>query len=140
MTDETILAQANLKCTAPRLAMLRFLRENSRPVTAEEVAQTLGTAAHVSTVYRFLGTLTKKGLLLREMHQDGVARYRFAHEKHGHMLTCRVCHHSVDLPNCPLTQMQQQLEKQTGYRIMGHLLEFTGVCPACAEKTEAARR
>lgn len=138
MTGERILAQAKLKCTEQRLAMLKFLEENGQPVTAEDVARALGSAAHVSTVYRFLGTLADKGLLLREIHQDGVARYRFAHEKHGHMLTCRVCHHSVDLPDCPLTQMQRQLEQQTGYRIMGHLLEFTGVCPACAEKTETA--
>ncbi len=138
MTGERILAQANLKCTEKRLAMLDYLARSHHPVTAEEVAQHIGAAAHVSTVYRFLGTLVEKEMLLREIHQDGIAYYQLPQSRHCHMLTCRNCRRSVNLPHCPLTGLQQQLERQTGYHITGHLLEFTGVCPTCAkkEKTE----
>lgn len=140
MTGERILAQAKLKCTEKRLAMLDFLACSHHPVTAEEVAHHIGATAHVSTVYRFLGILVEKDMLLREIHQDGIAYYQFPQPHHCHLLTCRVCHHSVHLPECPLTQMEQQLEQQTGYHITGHLLEFMGICPSCAAKEKNIRK
>lgn len=132
MTAERILTSLHLKCTSKRRAILDFLSGSVAPVTAEEVANHIGEAAHVSTVYRFLGTLVEKGLLIREIHQDGIAYYLFPQPHHHHVLTCRLCHRSVQLPDCPLAQMEQQLEVQTGFHITGHLLEFMGVCPTCA--------
>lgn len=134
MTGEQILVRAKLKCTEKRLAMLDYLAHRRHPVTAEEVAQHIGAAAHVSTVYRFLGTLAEKGMLVREIHQDGIAYYQLPQPNHCHLLTCRVCHRSVHLPHCPLTGLEEQLQQQTGYHITGHLLEFMGVCPTCAAK------
>ncbi len=136
MTAERVLTSLHLKCTAKRMAILEFLSSSDMPVTAEEVATHIGEAAHVSTVYRFLGILVEKGLLIREIHQDGIAYYQFPHPHHHHVLTCRLCHRRVELPDCPLAQLEQQLEVQTGFHITGHLLEFMGVCPTCSAQQE----
>jgi Fur family ferric uptake transcriptional regulator len=43
----------------------------------------------------------------------------------------------ADAPIAPLNQIEDELYTTTVYEIIGHNLEFTGLCPAC--KKEAAK-
>jgi Fur family ferric uptake transcriptional regulator len=51
--------------------------------------------------------------------------------EHHHHLVCSQCGRAVDFTNCDLGQLEQQLSKETGFNIEGHLLEIYGRCPEC---------
>jgi hypothetical protein len=42
-----------------------------------------------------------------------------------------------DAPIAPLNQLENELYGSTVYTIIGHRLEFTGMCPTCAGKVDA---
>lgn len=89
---------------------------------------------NLSTVYRTLNTLTEKGILLRSVRQDGKAYYEFAEKDHAHRLICKLCGKVIPIDTCPLRELEETLQKKTGFQITGHSLEFTGLCPECHEK------
>jgi Fur family ferric uptake transcriptional regulator len=37
----------------------------------------------------------------------------------------------ADFTDCDLCELEQRLARETGFRIEGHLLEFTGRCRNC---------
>ena len=38
------------------------------------------------------------------------------------------------LENCPIHEVEEKIEKETGFIIKGHSFEFTGICPDCQKK------
>ena len=131
-----LLKQMELKTTKKRRLLLFLLQGESRPMTAEELHEkaSLLLPMNLSTVYRTLHALTEKKLLLRSVRQDGKAYYTLYRDSHSHRLTCDTCGKVVPVDTCPLGELEESLSEKTGFRITGHLLEFTGLCPQCAEK------
>ena len=136
--EQNILKKAELKSTKKRQMLLFLLQKQARPMTAEELHEQANNILpmNVSTVYRTLNTLTDKGILVRSVRQDGKAYYALAKKDHYHRLVCDLCGKVIPIDTCPLSELEESLENKTGFRITGHSLEFTGLCPECAEKTE----
>ena len=109
-----------------------------QPMTAEELHELANNILpmNVSTVYRTLNTLTEKGILHRSVRQDGKAYYSLPKKDHYHRLVCDLCEKVIPIDTCPLSELEETLQANTGFRITGHSLEFTGLCPECAEKTD----
>ncbi len=131
---QQILKRAGLKSTRQRIGVLKLLKQAAKPLTAEELYDSAEdkTQINLSTVYRTLGTLTEKGVLLKTPGQDGKAYYQLNNSAHRHQLTCSVCHRVVLIESCPLEELGRRLSKTTGYTITGHSFEFIGICPSCA--------
>ncbi len=129
-----VLRDAGLKSTKQRLCILELLARSARPLTAEELYQEVGDSGqmNLSTVYRTLGSLTEKGVLLKTPGQEGRAYYQLNNSAHRHQLSCLVCHKVVLIDSCPLEELGRRLSRSTGYIITGHSFEFTGICPNCA--------
>lgn len=135
--EQNILKKAELKSTKKRQMLLFLLQKQARPMTAEELHEQANNILpmNVSTVYRTLNTLTDKGILVRSVRQDGKAYYALAKKDHYHRLVCDLCGKVIPIDTCPLSELEESLENKTGFRITGHSLEFTGLCPECTEKT-----
>ena len=135
--EQTILKSASLKSTKKRQLLLFLLQQQARPMTAEELYEAASPILpmNVSTVYRTLNTLTEKGILLRSVRQDGKAYYTLPRKDHFHRLVCDLCGKIIPIETCPLSELEETLQAKTGFRITGHSLEFTGLCPECNEKT-----
>ncbi len=87
-----------------------------------------------ATVYRTLKILTKLELIC-ELHAGGSCRsYTISAPGHHHHLICSRCGTVVDFPGFGLGEMEQNLSKDTGFRIDGHLLEFIGLCQTCQKE------
>ena len=136
--EQNILKKAELKTTKKRQLLLFLLQKQARPMTAEELHETANNILpmNVSTVYRTLNTLTEKGILIRSVRQDGKAYYALPKKDHHHRLVCDLCGKVIPIDTCPLSELEENLQEKTGFRITGHSLEFTGLCPDCAEKTD----
>lgn len=139
---EECLKKAGLKATRQRLALLEEMKKaGGRALTAEELYEILRPATGMdrSTVYRCLAALENHGLVERMDRRDGSACYCLAGQEHRHLLMCIRCHKTVVIPCCPLHQMEHSVSSATGFIMLKHTLELTGICPECAGKTANGR-
>jgi Fe2+ or Zn2+ uptake regulation protein len=52
--------------------------------------------------------------------------------EHHHHLICRSCGKVRDFQEDEaLEKLARELERRTAFKVQGHRLEFTGVCPEC---------
>ncbi len=132
--ERDILKSVELKTTKKRKIILSILERARAPLTPEEIFEeaTRYTSMSFSTVYRCLGALTDKKVLLKQIRQDGKTYYQFNNQSHKHLLVCSICGEIIPIDDCPLHELELMLNDKTGYVITGHSLEFSGVCPECA--------
>lgn len=135
--ERDLLKKAALKATKQRQLLLFLLQKQNRPMTAEELHEAAQDILpmNVSTVYRTLNTLTEKDILIRSVRQDGKAYFALPQKDHHHCLICDLCGKKIPIDTCPLSELEERLQAETGFRITGHSLEFIGLCPDCANKT-----
>lgn len=133
--NENILKSTDLKTTKSRLAILKILDKSSEPMTAEDIHSLVVKEVNMSlsTTYRTLGTLAEKGILLKNLSQDGKTYYQINNHQHKHQLVCTLCSETVPIEDCPLTTLEENLTQKTGFVITGHSLEFLGICPKCTD-------
>ncbi len=129
--------------TMPREAILGLFSQTSRHMTAKEVYADLFKmypGIGLATVYRTLDLLVRAGLLNRFTSGDGQNRYEFkAGEKkeHHHHLTCLQCGKVIDYSDFMEEEMelvkktQEALSKRHRFRLLGHNIEFYGLCEKC---------
>ncbi len=136
--EESLLKSADLKATKKRQLLLSILQRENRAMTAEELHERAADdlPMNLSTVYRTLNTLTEKGILSKTLRKDKKAYYALEHHDHHHRLVCSVCKKTIDVDSCPLRELEEDLEQKTGFRITGHTLEFSGICPFCQKALE----
>lgn len=127
---------AELKNTKQRGAILHFLENSPDPVSAEDIYVLLRPSfpqLALSTVYRNLERFTAAGVLQKINFEDGVIRYALA-KGHDHYLICTGCSKKIRLDDCPLSPLEIQLAKATGFEIERHSLTIYGKCPDCQRK------
>jgi Fe2+/Zn2+ uptake regulation proteins len=130
---------AAFKNTKQRGAMLELLKHSAEPMSAEEIFASLRdeySTLALSTIYRNLERFAESGLLSKDVFNDGVVRYSLTEEHHGHYLVCTQCSNKIKIDDCPLTCLEQGLERDTGYEIEGHTLTIYGKCPECLRREQ----
>ena len=125
-----------MKNTKQRQAILCLLAQSHGPLTAEDIFQSLRDSCPslaLSTVYRNLERFCAEGLVKKESPNDGIIRYTSGRE-HGHYLVCTECDRRIRLDSCPLSEIEQELARKTGFEIDGHSLTIYGKCPDCLHR------
>lgn len=140
--DADVLKSVSMKATKKRIMILESLRTSPSPVTAEDIYEKLSQSLDISlsTVYRALNAMSDKGIIIKAVRQDGKTYFHFNDHQHKHELICSVCHRSVDVEDCPFDEISRKIAQKTGFVITGHNMEFTGICPNCAGKTDRRER
>ena len=99
------------RMTRHRRVILEVLRRTRKHPTAEElyilVRRRLPRVS-LATVYRNLEVLSEQGLIR--------------------------CGRVEDVPAEPASHLERQVRRRSGWQVMGHTLEFFGLCPACRAK------
>lgn len=133
---EILLRQHDMKVTKTRIRILEVLEEADGPMDVETIYQEIKKSGKISlaTVYRTVEILCDMGILLRNLNYEGTARYQYNRHKHTHQLTCTRCKKAIVIDDCPIDKVIDKLKKETGFRITGHMVEVTGICPDCLEK------
>lgn len=86
----------------------------------------------LATVYRNLEALAAAGLI-RKL-ETGTQERRFDGELQAHYhLHCLNCGRLDDVPLPPQTELNQLVAAQSNYQVLGHHLEFFGLCPDCRQ-------
>jgi Fur family ferric uptake transcriptional regulator len=84
-----------------------------------------------STVFRAVGHLEAAGSLRRVELGDGKARYEAAGAHHEHV-RCESCGAVGEVPGCVVDDALPRVQKATGFRVTGHQILFSGLCPECS--------
>lgn len=128
------LAEASLRRTRPRLAVVGALIEAHRPLSQEEIAEALGGAApNKVTIYRALEALLEAGLVHRAFVRHRTWRFELADN-----CSERQCHPHFTCTSCGRTSCLMELRaplvarRYSGYQIRRQRIELEGLCPTCA--------
>lgn len=131
---DNILTRQGCKNTKSRRAVILALENAGSPLAVEEIfiiIKELGASINISTVYRVLDLMERKGLVNKTLMVDGKARYELTGDGHKHHLICTNCHRMIPIDMCPLEKLEEDVVKKTNFDITGHKLELYGVCPEC---------
>mgnify|MGYP001795692672 FL=1 len=84
----------------------------------------------LATVYRSLEALKLEGLVQVRTLTNGEALYSLV-KQDKHHLTCLQCGRSIPIQQCPVHQLESELETSQNFKIFYHTLEFFGLCDKC---------
>lgn len=128
-----------MRMTKQRSLILDVLRSENTHPTADviyEMVRKKMPKISLGTVYRNLEILTAIGEIQTLELSGSQKRYDGIANKHYH-IRCLHCDRVDDAPIAPLQRLEDELYESTVYTIMGHRLEFVGLCPECSKNAEA---
>jgi Fur family ferric uptake transcriptional regulator len=142
--DSAVLDDAGLRPTRQRLAILRAVASQGKPVTAQELyARLRGPRGGpgLATVYRTLRSLSEAGVLRTFPAGEGEAAYRLCEPGHHHHLICERCGHVVEIPSCEVEEWAAGVAERRGFVATHHQADIFGLCAGCrAARSRRDRR
>lgn len=133
-----LLKRYGLKITKGRVAILAVLSGTDKSIGADaifEECRNNGVDINLSTVYRALELFVEKGIVDKFALKEGMCSYKLKGEEHKHLLKCNVCNKEVQVP-CPMRQIEEIVQNETGFTLTKHNLVMTGVCEECSKHTK----
>jgi Fur family ferric uptake transcriptional regulator len=119
--------------------IMQVLKTLKRAISAQDLYielrkrnQNMGLA----TVYRSLEALKLQGEVQVRTLPNGESLYGSIHRDQHH-LTCVNCGTSIPIAECPVHQLEEQLEQSHQFKVYYHTLEFFGLCDRCQLSQEA---
>lgn len=133
MESNDFLKSKDIKVTKGRIEILYILKNAENSLSAEKIYQISrekNININLSTVYRTLELFEEKQITEKIALTDGVFAYKLKRKTHRHHLTCDVCHKEIDIP-CPMSQVEEMVQSETGFTLTEHDLIMKGVCKEC---------
>ena len=113
--------------------IMAVLKSSKRAMSAQDLyielrkrKQDMGLA----TVYRSLEGLKLQGEVQVRTLSNGESVYSLI-QSDRHHLTCVNCGISIPIDECPVHDLERQLEKSHQFKVYYHTLEFFGLCDRC---------
>ncbi len=135
------LKSKGYKLTPQRETTIRVLLEHEKDhLSAEEVfllVKERFPEIGMATVYRVLDLLNELQIVQKVNFGDGAARFdlRAANSPHlHHHLICTRCGSVEEIMEDWLVALEKRVEREYGFTVTDHRLDFQGVCSACQAK------
>ena len=127
--------QANgYRITDSRRAVVAVLAAAEQALLANEIYD-LARAHHdklgLVTVYRTLEKLEDLDYVQQVHRPDGTHAFLPAFDGHQHLLMCENCGRVEVFDGDDLGDFSRRLERESGFEIHDHWLQFTGLCADC---------
>jgi Fur family transcriptional regulator, ferric uptake regulator len=126
------------KITNVRKEVVVMFSQADKPLTAKELhkaLKTIGLSVNKTTVYRELQFLTDEGYLVEVHLNPKEASYESTDLIHHHHLICEICGKIDNVTNCLAEELETDVLKKKGFKIVRHSLEFYGTCADCSKKS-----
>jgi len=114
-------------------------RDLERHMTADEIYEAVRRKLpriSLGTVYRNLEILAELGAIQKLELTGSVKHFDGNPSRHYH-IRCMHCGRVDNAPVAPLQQIEDKLYGATVFTIIGHRLEFEGLCPRCSQEAAA---
>ncbi|AFZ59272.1 transcriptional repressor [Anabaena cylindrica FACHB-243] len=113
--------------------ILTLLKNIKQGISAQDMyielrnrSQNMGLA----TVYRSLEALKLEGKVQVRTLANGEALYSLT-QQDKHHLTCLQCGISIPIHQCPVHELEIELQSSHKFKVFYHTLEFFGLCNQC---------
>ncbi|MDZ8029124.1 MAG: Fur family transcriptional regulator [Nostoc sp. SerVER01] len=113
--------------------ILNLLKTIKKGISAQDIYVELRNSNQgmgLATVYRSLEALKLEGMVQMRNLANGEALYSLT-QQDKHHLTCLQCGISIQINQCPVHNLEDQLEANHKFKIFYHTLEFFGLCSQC---------
>ena len=127
--------QRNTRQRQVILEELRRLESHPTAVALHTVVRRRLPKISLGTVYRNLDLLARTGVIQKLELAGAETRFDGNVARHDH-LRCVRCGRVDDVSAAPLDLPGGKTDDWGGYEILGHRLEYYGVCPQCAGREE----
>ncbi|MEH1769900.1 MAG: Fur family transcriptional regulator [Nostoc sp.] len=123
--------------------IFNLLKNIKKGISAQDIYVELrntNQSMGLATVYRSLDALKLEGMVQVRNLANGEALYSLA-QQDKHHLTCLQCGVSIPIHQCPVHDLEDQLETSHKFKVFYHTLEFFGLCNQCQvnQATEIAQ-
>ncbi len=122
-----------VKRTRSQERILNLLKSLKQPLSAQNIYIELrhrNQNVGLATVYRALDALKLEGAVLVRTLANGESLYNCVQQDQHH-LTCLQCGASIAIDECPVHQLETQLQDAHQFKVFYHTLEFFGLCDRC---------
>lgn len=121
------------KRTRSQVRILELLKTLDSPISAQDLyvelrSRDLGLG--LATVYRALEGLKLQGAVQVRTLSGGESLYSLVKEDRHHLI-CLQCGDSIPIQECPVHELESQLNESYRFKIYYHMLEFFGLCTRC---------
>ena len=130
---EKLKAQ-NHRITPQRLAILRILAGSQDHPSAEMIYERIKQDfpfTSFATVYKTIALAKELGEVLELEFSNDSNRYDGSKPKPHPHLICTKCKKIMDPELDTMSHLQDEIAKETGFKITNHRLDFFGLCPDC---------
>ncbi|MBW4678845.1 MAG: transcriptional repressor [Microcoleus vaginatus WJT46-NPBG5] len=113
--------------------ILNLLKSLKQAVSAQDIYVELRNRSQgvgLATVYRALESLKLEGVVQVRTLANGESLYGCMQQDQHH-LTCLQCGTSIPIDECPVHQLETQLQQSYHFKVFYHTLEFFGLCDQC---------
>ena len=139
---QVMLADAGLRATRQRTAIVRAMEREGRPVTAQSLHARLARAGRgpgLATIYRTLQALVQAGFARTFPAGEGEISYKLCDPGHHHHLICERCGRVVEIPSCEIEAWATSAARRRGFSVSSHQADIFGLCADCrAERSVTA--
>jgi len=129
-----------VRLTTQRQIILEELAKVTSHPTASEVYDMVRKRLPrigLGTVYRNLELMAENGMILKLEVGGTQKRFDATTESHYH-IRCSCCGKVDDIDVPVIDSLVEAAGKNSSYQILGHHVEFTGVCKDCQKQAELA--
>jgi len=123
------------RMTRQRAVILEEVRRDlDQHMTADEIYEKVRKRLpriSLGTVYRNLEVLVELNEIQKLELSGSIGRFDGNPKGHYH-IRCMRCGRVDNAPVAPMQKLEDKLYGSTVYTIIGHRLEFTGLCPDCS--------
>jgi Fur family ferric uptake transcriptional regulator len=130
------------RMTNQRQVILEEVHSVNTHPTADEVYEMVRRRLpriSLGTVYRNLEILSMSGLIQKIGPPSNQMRFDGKTDNHYHT-RCVSCGRVEDAPVESFDKLEEAMQKKSNYSILGHRLEFLGICPVCRGKETSFRK
>lgn len=131
-----LTTRTNHRMTRQRAVILEELKKVKNHPGAEEIFEKVRKRLpriSLGTVYRNLEILTELREIQKFEHIGTLKRFDGTPANHYH-IRCVECGRLDDAPFEIETDLEKKLRPLTDFAVIGHRLEFIGLCPRCVKK------
>lgn len=141
-SEDFLRSNQKYRMTNQRQVILEEIRKVNTHPTADDVYEMVRKRLpriSLGTVYRNLEILSTRGLIQKigpvssQMRFDGITK------NHYH-LRCIYCGSVKDASIDTAENLENAIREKSDYSIIGHKLEFIGICPNCGKKENLSHK
>jgi Fur family ferric uptake transcriptional regulator len=122
-----------VKRTRSQEQILNLLQSLQQAISAQDIYVEMrqrDQALGLATVYRALEALKLEGVVQVRTLSNGESLYSCI-QADRHHLTCLHCGESIAIDECPVHDLETELEQEHHFKVFYHTLEFFGMCERC---------